>query len=80
MYKTALDAHLSTQQRKAASLVPWGRLLLEIINMQLPNEAVPENEEERETSERLKAKKVGVWIVWSSIPTVRTYPIIREHP
>jgi len=56
-YKTSIVIQLSKHQQSAESLVPWGRLLFQVVNLQIPNEAVPENEEERERSEWWKAKK-----------------------
>jgi hypothetical protein len=56
-YKTSLVIHLSKHQQSAESLVPWGRLLFQLVNLQIPKEAVPEDEEERERSEWWKAKK-----------------------
>jgi hypothetical protein len=56
-YKTSLVIHLSKHQQGAESLVPWGRLLFQLVNLQIPKEAVPEDEEERERSEWWKAKK-----------------------
>ena len=56
-YKTSIALHLSTHQQSPDSLVPWGRLLFQVVNLQIPKEAVPEDEEERERSEWWKAKK-----------------------
>ncbi len=56
-YKTSLVIHLSQHQQDAGSLVPWGRLLFRVVNLQIPKEAVPDDEEERERSEWWKAKK-----------------------
>jgi len=56
-YKTSIAVNLSQHQQSAESLVPWGRLLFQVVNLQLPKEAVPEDEEERERSEWWKAKK-----------------------
>ncbi|KAF8651929.1 hypothetical protein AX16_004573 [Volvariella volvacea WC 439] len=56
-YKNTLITELSAHQQSPESLVPWGRLLFAMVNLQLPKEAVPENEEEREVSEWWKAKK-----------------------
>lgn len=56
-YKTSIVLHLSQHQQSADSLVPWGRLLFQVVNLQIPKEAVPEDEEDRERSEWWKAKK-----------------------
>lgn len=56
-YKTSIALHLSTHQQGPESLVPWGRLLFQVVNLQIPKEAVPEDEEERERNEWWKAKK-----------------------
>lgn len=56
-YKTSIILHLSQHQQRPDSLVPWGRLLFQVVNLQIPKEAIPEDEEERERSEWWKAKK-----------------------
>ncbi|KAK7462279.1 Nonsense-mediated mRNA decay protein 5 [Stygiomarasmius scandens] len=56
-YKTSIIINLSPQQQAAESLVPWGQLLFAVVNLQIPKEAVPEDEEERERCEWWKAKK-----------------------
>ncbi|KAG6813019.1 hypothetical protein H0H92_014757 [Tricholoma furcatifolium] len=56
-YKTSILVDLSTHQQSEASLVPWGKLFFAVVNLQIPPEAVPADEEERETSEWWKAKK-----------------------
>ncbi|KIJ64587.1 hypothetical protein HYDPIDRAFT_154272 [Hydnomerulius pinastri MD-312] len=56
-YKTSIIVNLSSHQQSADSLVPWGRLLFQVVNLALPNDAVPEDEEDRERSEWWKAKK-----------------------
>lgn len=56
-YKTSLVMHLSKHQQNAESLVPWGRLFFQLVNLQIPKEAVPEDEDERERCEWWKAKK-----------------------
>jgi len=37
--------------------VPWGRLLFQVLNLRIPADALPADEEERERSEWWKAKK-----------------------
>lgn len=56
-YKTSTIVNLSTHQQSPESIVPWGRLLFQVVNLSLPSDAVPENEEEREKCEWWKAKK-----------------------
>ncbi|KAI0754790.1 ARM repeat-containing protein [Daedaleopsis nitida] len=56
-YSTSIILQLSTHQQNSDSLVPWGRLLFQIINLQIPKDVVPEDEDERERSEWWKAKK-----------------------
>ncbi|KAJ7464732.1 armadillo-type protein [Mycena galericulata] len=56
-YKTSIVVHLSKHQQAAESLVPWGQLLFGVVNLQIPKEAVPEDEDEREKSEWWAAKK-----------------------
>ena len=56
-YKTAIIVNLSQHQQSAESLVPWGRLLFRVVEMNVPPEGVPSDEEEREKCEWWKAKK-----------------------
>ncbi|KAJ3557178.1 hypothetical protein NM688_g1613 [Phlebia brevispora] len=56
-YKTSIVLHLSAHQQSPESLVPWGRLLFQVVNLQIPKDAVPDDEEQRERSEWWKAKK-----------------------
>ncbi|KAK2463383.1 hypothetical protein APHAL10511_004609 [Amanita phalloides] len=56
-YKTSISVELSPHQQKAESIMPWGQLLFNVVNLRLPKEAVPENEEEREDCEWWKVKK-----------------------
>ncbi|KAK7048757.1 importin N-terminal domain-containing protein [Favolaschia claudopus] len=56
-YKTSMVVHLSPHQMSAESIVPWGQLLFAVVNLQIPKEAVPEDEEDRERSEWWRAKK-----------------------
>ena len=56
-YRTSISVDLSPHQQSPASIVPWGQLLFGVVNLQLPPEAVPENEEEREGCEWWRAKK-----------------------
>jgi hypothetical protein len=56
-YRTSTMVRLSPHQQSSESLVPWGRLLFQMVNLQIPKEVVPADEEERERSEWWKAKK-----------------------
>ena len=56
-YKTSIVMNLSQHQQSPESLVPWGQLLFAVVNLQIPVEAVPEDEEEHENSEWWKAEK-----------------------
>lgn len=56
-YSTSIILHLSAHQQSSDSLVPWGRFLFQVVNLPIPKEAVPDDEEERERSEWWKAKK-----------------------
>ena len=48
---------LSAHQMSNESLVPWGGLLFQVVNLQIPQDAVPEDEDSRERCEWWKAKK-----------------------
>jgi hypothetical protein len=56
-YRTSTMVRLSPHQQSAESLVPWGRLLFQMVKLQIPATSVPADEEERERSEWWKAKK-----------------------
>ncbi|KAH9991238.1 ARM repeat-containing protein [Russula vinacea] len=56
-YKHSIVLNLSRYQQSAESLVPWGRLLFQVLNLRIPVDAVPVDEEERERSEWWKTKK-----------------------
>lgn len=56
-YRSSIILNLSAHQQSAESLVPWGRLLFQVMNLDIPAGAVPEDEDEREKSEWWKAKK-----------------------
>ncbi|EIN12803.1 ARM repeat-containing protein [Punctularia strigosozonata HHB-11173 SS5] len=89
-YKTSTMVQLTAHQQSAESLVPWGRLLFQVVNLQIPKDAVPEDEEEREKSEWWKAKKWAYGILGrlfhrygnpSQLPTVmrKDYGAFAEH-
>ncbi len=56
-YKTTLVLQLSQHQQSSQSIVPWGRLLFAVVNLQIPLDLVPQDEEDRERCEWWKAKK-----------------------
>lgn len=56
-YKTSLSSELSAHLQASESIVTWGKLFFAVINLKLPEEAVPADEDEREKSEWWKAKK-----------------------
>lgn len=56
-YKTSISVELSPHQQTAGSIMPWGQLLFNVVNLTVPQEAVPEDEEDRESCEWWKAKK-----------------------
>ncbi|KAF8887163.1 armadillo-type protein [Infundibulicybe gibba] len=56
-YKTSIAINLSKHQQRPESLVPWTHLFFAVVNLRLPAEAVPQDEEERERCEWWKAKK-----------------------
>ncbi|KAF8600420.1 ARM repeat-containing protein [Ceratobasidium sp. AG-I] len=58
-YKNSIQQHLSAHQQSPASLVPWGRLLFAVVNVQPPPEQTPADLQEREKSPWWKAKKWG---------------------
>jgi len=55
-YKHSIVLSLSRHQQSGESIVPWGRLLFQVLNLRLPV-TVPFDEEENERSEWWKAKK-----------------------
>lgn len=63
-YKTSIIVNLSTHQQSADSLVPWGQLLFAVINFEVPQVAVPADEEERERCEWWKVKKWAYGILF----------------
>ncbi|KAF5381241.1 hypothetical protein D9757_007902 [Collybiopsis confluens] len=56
-YKTSVVINLSAHQQSAESLVPWGQLFFAVVNLNIPKDVVPEDEEERERSEWWATKK-----------------------
>ncbi|QRV92799.1 importin beta N-terminal domain [Ceratobasidium sp. AG-Ba] len=56
-YRHSIQQQLSAHQQSPASLVPWGRLLFQVVNLQPPAELVPADPAEREKCPWWKAKK-----------------------
>ena len=56
-YRSTIILNLSKHQQSHDSIVPWGRLLFQVVNLRVPDEAVPKDEDEREKCEWWKAKK-----------------------
>lgn len=57
-YKTSTQINLSPHQQSPQSIVPWGTLFFQVVNMQLPQGTVlPGGPDEWETSAWWKAKK-----------------------
>ncbi|KAF5348097.1 hypothetical protein D9757_013749 [Collybiopsis confluens] len=56
-YKTSVVINLSAHQQSAESLAPWGQLFFAVVNLNIPKDVVPEDEEERERSEWWATKK-----------------------
>ncbi|KAG8724819.1 hypothetical protein FRC09_013780 [Ceratobasidium sp. 395] len=57
IYRNSIQQILSVHQQSPPSLVPWGRLLFAIVNLQPPAEQVPADAQEREKCPWWKAKK-----------------------
>ncbi|KAH7097641.1 ARM repeat-containing protein [Auriculariales sp. MPI-PUGE-AT-0066] len=57
IYRHTISQHLSAHQQSSDSIVPWGRLLFQVVSLRLPKEVVPEDLELREVCEWWKAKK-----------------------
>lgn len=76
-YKTSISSELSPHQQSAESIVPWGQLLFNVVNLSLPRDAVPEDEEERESCEWWKAKKWSYAVLGAlfhrCVPYARAY-------
>lgn len=63
-YKTSIVLNLSPHQMSAESIVPWGRLLFQVVNLQIPLDVLPSDEEEREKCEWWKVKKWAFGTLW----------------
>ncbi|KAG9098720.1 hypothetical protein FRC06_006040 [Ceratobasidium sp. 370] len=56
-YRNSIQQQLSAHQQSPPSLVPWGRLLFAVVDLQPPVEQTPANPQEREKCPWWKAKK-----------------------
>lgn len=56
-YRTSIIIDLSEHLQSNESLVPWCRLFFGVVNLRLPKDSVPDDEEERQKCEWWKAKK-----------------------
>lgn len=79
-YKTSIVLSLGPHQMSAESIVPWGRLLFQVVNLQLPSEILPADEEEREKCEWWKVKKWAYGTLWRLFSRFVRYPdvVIRD--
>jgi hypothetical protein len=73
-YKTSISVELSPHQQTAGSIMPWGQLLFNVVNLPLPQEAVPEDEEDRESCEWWKAKKWAYAVLGNLFHRCAFYP------
>ena len=56
-YRTSIIINLSDHQQSSESLVPWCQLFFGVVNIRLPKDCVPVDEDERQKCEWWKAKK-----------------------
>ena len=56
-YRTSIIINLSDHQQSSESLVPWCQLFFGVVNIRLPKDCVPDDEDERQKCEWWKAKK-----------------------
>jgi len=56
-YKTSIGTRLSQHQQSPESIVPWGQLLFKVVNLHVPDHAVPADEDDRQVCEWWKTKK-----------------------
>lgn len=56
-YKTSIGIRLSHHQQSPESIVPWGQLLFKVVNLHVPDHAVPSDEDDRQVCEWWKTKK-----------------------
>ncbi|PWN53145.1 ARM repeat-containing protein [Violaceomyces palustris] len=56
-YKTSMNSELTKHQQSHQSIVPWGTFLLQLVQKQVDQAALPADEAEREVSSWWKAKK-----------------------
>ncbi|KAK0547673.1 Nonsense-mediated mRNA decay protein 5 [Tilletia horrida] len=56
-YKTSMESHLTKHQQTDASIVPWGQLLLAIVDKDIEASQLPDDEDARQFAPWWKAKK-----------------------
>jgi hypothetical protein len=56
-YRTSIIINLSNHQQSSESLVPWCQLFFSVVNIRLPKDCVPIDEDDRQKCEWWKAKK-----------------------
>ena len=56
-YRTSIILNLSDHQQNSESLVPWCQLFFGVVNIRLPKDCVPVDEDDRQKCEWWKAKK-----------------------
>ncbi|KAE8222862.1 hypothetical protein CF319_g4012 [Tilletia indica] len=56
-YKTSMESHLTKHQQTDESIVPWGQLLLAIVDKDIDASQLPDDEDARELAPWWKAKK-----------------------
>ena len=56
-YRTSIIINLSDHQQSSENLVPWCQLFFGVVNIRLPKDCVPVDEDERQKCEWWKAKK-----------------------
>ena len=56
-YKTSINSELSAYHQADQNIVPWGQVLLQIVQKDIDASQMPADEEERQTCPWWKAKK-----------------------
>lgn len=57
IYKTSINTELSSYHQADQNVVPWGQLLLQLVQKQVDVAQMPSDEDERQTCPWWKAKK-----------------------
>ena len=77
-YKISIVADLSPHQASQESIVQWGTFLLQIVCRVIPNEAQPEDKDDRERWSWWKAKKWAHHVVCCTTCKTCDYSLTRE--